>query len=156
MPTEIQRTLVLLKPDTLQRGIAGKIISRFERVGLNIVACRMLRLDDALAAKHYAVHKGKPFYAKLTKYITSGPVIALAVEGKNAIALVRKLVGATDGNKAEPGTIRGDFGRDFTLNLVHASDSPESAEYELGLYFTENDFTTWSFDIEMWMSHPEN
>jgi len=156
MAVNIQRTLILLKPDAVQRGLMGRIISRFEEVGLNIIAAKMLKMDDELAAKHYAVHKEKPFYKKLTSYITSGPVMALAIEGKNAIDLVRKLLGTTDGNKAAPGTIRGDFGRDFTLNLAHASDSPESAEYELALYFTNDDYTPWSYDIEKWMSHPDN
>ena len=156
MGSNIQRTLILLKPDTVQRGLMGRIISRFEEVGLNIIAAKMLKLDDELAAKHYAVHKEKPFYNKLTSYITSGPVMALAIEGKNAIDLVRKLLGSTDGNKSAPGTIRGDFGRDFTLNLAHASDSEESAEYELALYFTDDDYTPWAYDNEKWMSHPDN
>jgi len=151
-----ERTLVLIKPDGVQRGLIGTIISRFENVGLNIIACRFLIIDDALAGKHYAVHKGKPFYEKLTRYITSGPVMALAVEGKGAIELVRKLVGPTDGRQAPPGTIRGDFGRDLTMNLIHASDSPDSAEYELALYFTGKDYISWEYDFERWMCHAEN
>jgi nucleoside-diphosphate kinase len=156
MGNDHQRTLVLMKPDAVQRGLIGRIISRFEQVGLNIVACRMLHIDDELAAKHYAVHKDKPFYKKLTGFITSGPVMALAIEGNGAIDLVRKLIGPTDGATAPPGTIRGDFGRDLTLNLVHASDSPETAEYELALFFSDDDYTPWGFDIKHWMRHPEN
>jgi len=156
MNADNERTLVLLKPDAVQRGLIGTIISRFEQVGLNIVACRFLIMDNELAAKHYAVHKGKPFYEKLTRYITSGPVMALAVEGKGAIELVRKIIGPTDARQAPPGTIRGDFGRDLTMNLVHASDSPDSAAYELGLYFTDKDYISWEYALERWMRHPDN
>ena len=154
--TERERTLVLIKPDAVQRGLIGEIIGRFERVGLNVIASKMLILDDELAAKHYAVHKGKPFYDKLVGYIKSGAVMALAIEGKGAIDLVRKIIGPTDGRKAPPGTIRGDFGRDLTNNLVHASDSPESAAYELPLFFKDSDYTPWTYDLEGWLSHPEN
>ena len=156
MPSERERTLIILKPDSVQRGLIGTILSRFEQVGLNIVACKMLRIDDELAAKHYSVHEGKPFYEKLKAFITSNPVMVLAIEGKGAIELVRKIIGPTDGRKAPPGTIRGDFGRDHTLNLVHASDSPETAAYELALFFTEDDYTPWTYTNEHWIGHPDN
>ena len=155
MTDDRQRTLILLKPDALQRGLIGRIIGRFEDVGLKLVACRVLQMDDEIASKHYAVHKEKPFYQSLKEYITSGPIMAMALEGDGAIELVRKILGPTDGRIAPPGTIRGDFGRDLTMNLAHASDSPESAEYEFGLYFSGEDTVAWEFELEKWMHKTE-
>ena len=132
---EIERTLVLVKPDGVARGLVGEIVSRLERKGLKIVAAQLVRVSPELAARHYAEHQGKPFYAGLIAHITSGPTFALAVEGRSAIATVRLMVGATNPQTAAPGTIRGDLALAMTPNLVHASDSSASAARELGLYF---------------------
>lgn len=132
-----ERTLVLVKPDGVERGLVGEIISRFERLGLRIVAMRMLRVDEELAASHYAEHAGKPFYPELVGFITSGKVVAMVLEGKKAIALVRKVMGPTNPVEAPPGTIRGDYGVEITRNLVHGSDGPESAAREIDLFFPE-------------------
>jgi len=137
---ELQRTLILLKPDCFQRRLVGEIIARFERKGLNIVAMKLIQITPELSAKHYAEHAEKPFYPSLEEFITSAPVVALALEGLEAISVVREVLGATNGLKAAPGTIRGDFSSSRQMNLVHASDSPESAERELALYFGETEF----------------
>jgi nucleoside-diphosphate kinase len=136
----MQRSLVLLKPDCVERRLMGQVISRFESKGLNIVAMKMLRVTPELAKQHYAEHVSKPFYPSLEKFITSAPIVALAVEGLEAIQLIRDMLGATNGLKAAPGTIRGDFSSSRQMNLVHASDSPESAVRELGLYFGSDEF----------------
>ena len=136
----IERTLVLLKPDALRRGLVGEIVGRFERKGLSLVGAKLVTVAPELAARHYAEHQGKPFYPGLVAHITSGPVLALAVEGRSAIAVVRLLVGATNPHNAAPGTIRGDLATGVTPNLVHASDSPASAERELALYFASGDY----------------
>ena len=133
----MEKSLVLIKPDAMQRGLAGAIISRLEGQGLKLVALRMLHLDGALARKHYAVHKDKPFFEGLVKYIT--PIIAAVFEGKEAVGGIRKAMGATDPAKAEAGTIRADFGLDIERNAVHGSDSPETAEKEIKLFFTEDE-----------------
>lgn len=135
-----ERTLVLVKPDGVRRGLMGEVVGRLERKGLTVVAARMLRISASTAQTHYAEHKDKPFYGELVDYITSAPVLAMAVEGRSAIAVVRSLIGATDPAKAAPGTLRGDFALAMTSNLVHASDSPASAERELALYFHEKDY----------------
>lgn len=135
----MQRSLVLLKPDCVERRLMGQVISRFEAKGLNIVAMKMLRVTPELAKQHYAEHVAKPFYPSLEAFITSAPIVALAVEGLTVIPLIREMLGATNGLKAAPGTIRGDFSSSQQMNLVHASDSPESAERELKLYFTDAD-----------------
>lgn len=133
-----ERTLVLVKPDGVGRGIVGEVISRIEKKGLKLVALEMRTVANDLAEEHYAEHKGKPFFADLLEFITSGPVVALAVEGPRAISAFRQLAGGTDPvDKATPGTIRGDFGLEVQYNLVHGSDSPESAERELKLWFPE-------------------
>ena len=132
---EIERTLVLVKPDGVKRGLSGEILRRLERKTLKIVAARLLAVTPEVAAQHYAEHAGKPFYPGLLAHITSGPVLALAVEGRSAIAVVRLLTGATNPQTAAPGTVRGDFGSAVTPNLIHASDSPASAQRELALYF---------------------
>ena len=130
-----ERTLVLLKPDAVRRGLVGEIIGRFERKGLALTALEMRSLDTTTAERHYAEHEGKPFYPPLLEFITSGPLVALVVEGDAAVAVVRTLVGATDGRAAAAGTIRGDFSLSNRENLVHASDSPESAQRELAIFF---------------------
>ncbi len=131
----LQKSLVLLKPDCVERRLMGQIIARFEAKGLNIVAMKMLRVTPELAKQHYAEHVEKPFYPSLEKFITSAPIVAMAIEGLDVIRLIRDMLGATNGLNAAPGTIRGDFSSSRQMNLVHASDSPESAERELSLYF---------------------
>lgn len=133
----LERSLVLLKPDCVERRLMGTIISRFEAKGLNIVAIKMLRVSPELSKQHYAEHVEKPFYPSLEEFITSAPIVALAVEGLEVIGLIREMLGATNGLKAAPGTIRGDFSSSRQMNLVHASDSQESATRELALYFTD-------------------
>lgn len=125
----------MVKPDGVKRGLVGEVVSRLERKKLKIVALRMLTIDKELAGLHYEEHKEKPFFADLISFITSGPVVAMGVEGEEAISVVRTLMGATDPKKAAPGTLRGDFGLEVTENLVHGSDGPDSAKRELGLYF---------------------
>jgi len=132
-----ERTLVLVKPDGVRRGLAGEVIGRFERLGLKITAMRMLRVDEDLAAQHYAEHVEKAFYAELVSFITSGDVVAMVIEGESAISAVRKLMGPTDPAEAAPGTIRGDYGLEITENIVHGSDGSESAAREIGLFFPE-------------------
>jgi nucleoside-diphosphate kinase len=139
----MERSLVLVKPDAMKRGLAGEIISRLERRGLKIVAMKMLRMDRALAEKHYAIHKGKAFFSDLINYITSGPIIAAVLEGERAIEAIRQTMGATDPLKAVPGSIRGDFGLNIQENLVHGSDSPESAEKEISLFFSAEELINW-------------
>lgn len=136
----MQRTLVLLKPDCVQRRLVGSVIGRLEAKGLSIVAMKMLRVSPELSRQHYAEHVQKPFYGSLEAFITSAPVVAMAVEGLEAIEVVRNMLGATNGLKAAPGTIRGDWSSSRQMNLVHASDSPESAQRELALYFAADDF----------------
>ena len=131
----IERTLVLVKPDGVKRGLVGEVISRFERLGLRIAALRMLLVDEELAARHYAEHLEKPFYPELLSFITSGEVVAMVLEGESAISQVRKLMGPTDPKQAPPGTIRGDFAVEITENVVHGSDGPESAAREIGIFF---------------------
>ncbi|MCH7698250.1 MAG: nucleoside-diphosphate kinase [Chloroflexi bacterium] len=147
----MERTLFLIKPDALQRGLAGEIISRMERRGLKIVGMKLMQLDDALARRHYAEHEGKPFLESLISFITSGPLIAAALEGPNAIELVRKQMGATDPQNADSGTIRGDLALFVQYNLIHGSDSPESAERELGLFFGDGELVSWERNIDPWV-----
>jgi nucleoside-diphosphate kinase len=136
----MEKTLVILKPDCVARKLAGRIISRFEEKGLSVVGMRMEVIEKAVAEKHYAEHNGKPFYPSLVGFITSGPVVVMALQGVEAIAVVRKMIGATSGRAAEPGSIRGDYGMSKGFNLVHASDSPESAARELELFFGKTGF----------------
>jgi len=135
----MEKSLVLIKPDAMQRGLTGTIISTLEKQGLKLVAIRMLHLDKALAQQHYAVHKDKSFFNGLVDYISSAPIVAAAFEGEGAIAIIRKTMGATDPAKAETGTIRGDFGVDIEHNSVHGSDSVETAEEEIKLFFSEDE-----------------
>ena len=146
-----ERTLVILKPDAVQRAIAAEILSRFERRGLRIVALGLLKVDRAMAERHYAVHKGKFFYDDLVKTITASPVIAAVLEGPNAIAVVRAMVGATRPHEAAPGSIRGDYALVGLRNLVHASDAPETAVSEIKLWFPDG-VLEYARDIDRWMS----
>lgn len=132
-----ERTLVLVKPDGVQRLLAGRILTRFEERGLKIVGLKLVRLDRDLAERHYAVHREKPFFAGLVDFITSGPIVAIALEGPNAIANVRMMIGSTRPNEAAPGTIRGDYALDVGQNIIHGSDGEESAARELALHFPE-------------------
>lgn len=145
------RTLVLIKPDGVARSKVGAIISRFEDKGIKVTALKLMKLDRERAEKHYAVHKGKPFYESLLNYITSAPLVAMVVEGNNCIEIVRKLVGATNGAKAEPGTIRGDFSTGIDFNLIHASDSEESAKYEIPIFFDEREILTYERADRDWL-----
>ncbi|MFB0559148.1 MAG: nucleoside-diphosphate kinase [Dehalococcoidales bacterium] len=135
----MEKSLVLIKPDAMQRGLAGTIISRLEKQGLKLVALKMLLVDEALARQLYAIHTSKPFFNGLVDYISSAPIIAAVFEGKGAVKEIRKLMGATDPSKAEAGTIRGDFGVDIERNSVHGADSPDNAEKEIKLFFSENE-----------------
>jgi len=143
----VQRTLVLCKPDAVQRGLVGRIVERFERKGLKIAGLKMLRVTDELAERHYAEHVAKPFYGELRAFITSSPIVAMAIEGENAVEVVRNLMGVTNPQQAALGTIRGDFGLNLTMNLVHGSDSLASAEREVALFFEPEEL----FDFEMTM-----
>jgi nucleoside-diphosphate kinase len=147
----LERTLIILKPDAVQRGICGEIITRFERKGLQIAAMKFMRISQQTAETHYAPHKGKPFYDGLVKFMTSSPVIVVALEGKDAIVIARKMMGATFGSKAEPGSIRGDFGVSNAFNLIHGSDSPEAAAKELGLFFKPEELIDWKPTIQSWV-----
>jgi len=146
-----ERTLVLCKPDAVQRGCVGQIVSRLERKGLKIAGMKMLRVDEALANRHYQEHVEKVFYPHLRDFITSSPIIALAIEGDNAVEIVRALMGTTNPQNAAPGTIRGDFGIDLTKNLVHGSDSPASAEREIGLFFDKSELHDYEMTVKEWL-----
>ncbi len=147
----MERTFVMIKPDGVQRGLIGEVISRLERKGLKIVAMKMLWIQEETAREHYAEHSEKPFFQALVDYITSGPVVAMVVEGKEAVKVVRTLVGATNPVEASPGTIRGDFGMDIGRNVVHASDSLESAEREISLFFDAEEIFEYSKSGEEWI-----
>lgn len=147
----MERTLVLVKPDGVQRGLIGEIVARLERKGLKVVGLRMLDVSRPLAERHYAVHAGKHFYAELVSFITSGPVAAVALEGPDAIATVRRMVGRTMPNEAEPGTIRGDLGISGLRNLIHASDAPDAAAAELALWFGSDGLVDYGRAIDAWV-----
>ena len=147
----MERTLVLVKPDAMQRGLAGEVISRLERRGLKIAAIRMLKVSPKLAKQHYAEHVGKPFFDGLVEYICSSPIVAAVFEGHNAIAAVRQTFGATNPLNAAPGSIRADFGLQTGRNLVHASDSPASAKREIGLFFGDMPVLSWKRDADRWV-----
>lgn len=147
----METTLIILKPDAVQRGLMGRIITRFEDKGLQVVGCKLMRISQDLAAKHYESHKGKPFYDGLVKFMTSSPVLVLALRGVGAIAISRKMMGATFGSNAEPGTIRGDFGVSNSFNLIHGSDSPEAAERELGLFFADGGVLEYDRAVGCWV-----
>lgn len=135
----MERTLILVKPDAFARGLTGEIIARFERKGLRLVALRQMQMDTDLAARHYAEHEGKPFYGELVEFITSGPLVAMVLEGQRAVEAARQVIGATDPVQASPGSIRGDFAIEVGQNMVHGSDAPESASREVALFFPELD-----------------
>ena len=139
----MKQTLVLLKPDALERGLVGEIISRLEGQGLKIVAVKMIRVDGALAKRHYAVHEGKPFFEGLVEFITSRPIIAAIFEGEDAVAVVRSAMGETDPASAAPGTIRGDLAQDIGRNLIHGSDSEKTAEKEIDLFFSKSEILNY-------------
>lgn len=147
----METSLIILKPDSVQRGLMGRIISRFEDKGLQIVGAKMMQISPELAARHYEVHRGKPFYDGLVRFMTSAPVMVLAVRGKSAIAICRRLMGATFGSNAEPGTIRGDFGVSNSFNLIHGSDGAETAERELALFFADDELLDHDRAIEGWV-----
>ncbi len=148
----MERTLVLIKPDAMQRGLAGEILRRWEQRGLRIVGLKLLLVTKAMAEKHYAEHKGKPFFPALVEFITSSPIVAAVLEGPGAVQAVRSTNGATNAIEAAPGTIRGDLGIDRQLNLVHASDSAKSAERETRIYFKPSELIDWKRDTDSWIS----
>jgi len=150
----MERTLVLIKPDGVQRQLVGRILARFEEKGIKVAALKLLRMSQAQAENLYSVHVGKPFHAKLLKFITAGPIVALVLEGPKVIAIVRKLMGATFGPQAEPGTIRGDFGSSRSYNLVHGSDSPESAAREIPILFQAGEIVEYNLVGASWLFDP--
>ena len=150
-----ERTLVLIKPDGVQRLLVGRILARFEERGLKLVGLKLMHVERSLAERHYAVHQGKPFYAGLVDFITSGPLVAVALEGPNVISAVRVMVGATRAHEAAAGTIRGDLAIETGQNLVHASDGPETAAAELALWFGEGELVDYGREIDRWVIGPE-
>ena len=148
----MERTLVIIKPDGVQRGLIGEIIARLERRGLKIVGMKMMQISRDLASRHYAVHKGKPFYDGLVDYITSSPAVVMAIEGKRAIEVMRATMGATNPVQATPGTIRADLAVEIGRNLVHGSDGPDTATFELGLFFSPDEILSWDRATERWIS----
>lgn len=151
-----ERTLILIKPDGVQRALVGKIIDRYEQRGLRIVGMKMVHADRALAEKHYEVHREKPFYPGLVEFIISGPLVALAVEGLNAVAVCREINGATRPHEAAPGSIRGDLALDTGHNLVHGSDSPETAAAELALWFKPQELFDYTRELDHWVTGPSD
>jgi nucleoside-diphosphate kinase len=147
----MERSLVLIKPDAIQRGLAGEIISRLEKKGLKIVAMKMLHMDKNLAQRHYAIHKGKAFFDDLVNFITSSPVIAIVFQGKNAVEVIRRMMGETDPAKAQSGTVRGDLGIDIGHNLVHGSDSLENASQEIDLFFSAEEIFNYDRELDKWI-----
>jgi nucleoside-diphosphate kinase len=150
-----ERTLVLIKPDGVQRLLTGRILSRFEERGLKIVGLKLVLVDRDLAERHYAVHRERPFFAGLVEFITSSPLVAMALEGPNAIGVVRAMVGATRPYEAAPGTIRGDLALETAQNLVHASDGPDTAQAELALWFGDRELVDYERDVDRWALAPE-
>jgi len=147
----MERTLVLVKPDGVQRGLIGEVVSRLERRGLRLVAAKFIQVSNELAETHYAIHKGKPFYGGLIEYITSAPVMAMVWEGPNAVVAVRQTMGATRPTEAAPGSLRHDFALEIGRNLTHASDTPENGEKEVGLWFKPGELVTWKRDTDKWI-----
>jgi nucleoside-diphosphate kinase len=147
----MERTLVILKPDAVQRGLIGPILTRLERRGLRFAAMKLMQITPELAARHYAIHKGKPFYEGLIQFITSGPVVVAVIEGRDAINIVRRTMGATNPTQAEPGTIRADFGLEIGRNLVHGSDGPDTAAYEIPLFFAEDEILSYQRAVDGWI-----
>lgn len=147
----MERSLILVKPDGVQRGLVGPILARFEARGLKIVGLKLIQVPVELAERHYAVHRGKPFYEGLIQFITSGPIVATVVEGTNAVVAVRKTVGSTKSFEADSGTIRGDLALEVGRNLVHASDAPETAREEVALWFRDEELVSYSRDTDRWI-----
>ena len=147
----METTLVLVKPDGVQRGLVGEVIGRLERKGLRIAGLKMIHASEQLANKHYGEHVGKPFFDSLVKFITSSPLVAMALEGENAVEVARNLMGSTNPKEAAPGTIRGDYGLTIGMNLIHGSDSLESAEKELAIFFDELEITDYDRAIDEWI-----
>lgn len=148
----MERTLVIIKPDGVQRGLVGPILTRLERRGLRFAAMKLMQITPALAARHYAIHQGKPFYDGLIEFITSGPVVVAVIEGRDAINIVRKTMGATNPAAAEPGTIRADFGLEVGRNLVHGSDGPDTAAFEIPLFFDQEEILGYSRAVDDWIN----
>jgi nucleoside-diphosphate kinase len=147
----MEQTLIIIKPDAVQRHLIGAITARFEQKGLQLAAAKLMQIPLSLAQQHYAVHKGKPFFDGVTKYLSSSPAMVMVWQGQGVIGMARKLMGKTFGNEAEPGTIRGDFGCSRGFNLIHGSDSPESAAYEIGLYFKPEEIVNFDFADANWL-----
>jgi len=147
----VERTLVIIKPDAVQRSLIGPVITRFECRGLRLVAMKFMQITRELAGRHYAIHKGKPFYEPLLNYITSGPVVVMVWEAPDAIAIVRKTMGATRPVEAELGTIRGDFGLEVGRNIVHGSDGNETAAFEIDLFFDKEELVNWERSVDPWI-----
>lgn len=147
----MERSFVMIKPDGVQRGLVGEIISRLEKKGLKLVAMKLLRISPELAERHYEAHKGKAFFPGLVSFITSGPVVAMVWEGKNAVSVIRTLMGTTDPQTAAPGTIRGDLALDIGNNVIHGSDSPESAAREINLFFSAAEIVDYQLDTSRWV-----
>jgi nucleoside-diphosphate kinase len=151
---DLERTLLLVKPDGVQRQLVGRVLTRFEERGLKLIGLKLVHVDRALAEQHYAVHRERPFFKGLVEFITSGPLVAAALEGPNAIAIVRAMNGATRPHEAAPGSIRGDFAVETSQNLVHASDSPENAAAELALWFEPDELLSYEREIDRWVLAP--
>ena len=148
----MQRTLVLVKPDAVQRGLIGEVLSRLERRGLRFAAIKLMLVSEALAGRHYAEHRGKPFYEGLVRFITSSPIVAAVVEGEDAVQIVRTTMGATDPARADAGTLRGDLALSIGQNIVHGSDSPESAAREIELFFSPDEIVDYARDVDRWIT----
>ena len=148
----MERTLVIIKPDAVQRGLIGPILARLERRGLRFAAMKLMQITPELASRHYAIHKGKPFFEGLIEFITSGPVVVAVIEGRDAINIVRKTMGATNPAEAEPGTVRADFGLEIGRNLVHGSDGPDTAAYEIPLFFAKDEILDYERAVDGWIN----
>ena len=146
----MERTYLMVKPDGVQRGLCGEIVTRFEKKGLKLVAMKLMVIPKATADKHYGEHKGKKFYDSLISYITSGPVLAMVWEGENAVSVCRNMMGKTNPQESAPGTIRGDYGMQTGMNLIHGSDSPESAEREIGIFFNAEELVSYERSADRW------
>ena len=153
MDADKERTLIIIKPDGVQRGLVGEIISRIERRGFKIVGMKLIRIDDGLAGRHYEVHKGKPFYDSLISFITSSPVMVMAVQGRDVVRLMRNMMGALNPEDAAPGSIRGDLALSKSYNVIHGSDSAENGAREVGLFFEPDELHDYPRDVENWLKH---
>lgn len=147
----MERTLIIVKPDGVQRGLIGTVLSRFEQRGLKLIGLKLIQITPELAEQHYGVHKGKPFYPGLVQYITSGPVVVGVVEGPKAISIVRTMMGSTNAAEAAPGTIRGDYALEISFNIIHGSDSPETAAFEINLYFKPDELVNYQLAADQWI-----